>query len=83
MTSPIENVRSPWISFLAHLFMILVAWTLFIKYLFPIGFALANNEAWGHLCLLGPVAGCAPLAGLGFVGEAVVYAQAGHWHVGG
>ncbi|MDR9426320.1 MAG: hypothetical protein RI567_13715 [Marinobacter sp.] len=23
-----------------------MAWTFFIKYLFPIGFALASNEAW-------------------------------------
>lgn len=46
MTSPSENARSPWTSFLAHLFVILVAWTLFIKYLFPIGFALASNEGW-------------------------------------
>ena len=46
MTSPGENVQSPWIRFLAHLFVILVAWTLFIKYLFPIGFALATNEGW-------------------------------------
>lgn len=30
MTSPSENVRSHWITFLAHLFMILVAWTVFI-----------------------------------------------------
>jgi len=46
MTSPIKNVQSPWISFLAHLFLILVAWTLFIKYLFPISFALVTNEVW-------------------------------------
>lgn len=26
--------------------MILVAWTIFIKYLFPIGFALVSNEGW-------------------------------------
>jgi len=26
--------------------VILVAWTIFIKYLFPIGFAMASNEAW-------------------------------------
>ncbi|PXX93817.1 hypothetical protein DIT71_03195 [Marinobacter vulgaris] len=46
MTSPIKTVLSPWASFLAHLFVILVAWTIFIKYLFPIGFALFSNEAW-------------------------------------
>ncbi len=42
MTKP----ESPWATFLAHLFLVLVAWTIFIKYLFPIGFALAGNEAW-------------------------------------
>lgn len=46
MTAPTETVRSHWARFLAHLFVILVAWTLFIKYLFPIGFALASNEGW-------------------------------------
>ncbi|RBP30598.1 hypothetical protein DET50_10712 [Marinobacter pelagius] len=45
MTSSIESVQSPWVRFLAHLFVIFVAWTIFIKYLFPIGFAMANNEA--------------------------------------
>ncbi|MDO3720615.1 hypothetical protein QVZ43_02705 [Marinobacter sp. chi1] len=45
MTSP-ESAPSPWISFLAHLFLILVAWTLFIKYLFPMGFAWATGEVW-------------------------------------
>lgn len=47
MKSPAEIALSPWIRFLAHLFLILVAWTIFIKYLFPIGFALATGEAWG------------------------------------
>jgi len=46
MASHTENGQSPWARFLAHLFVILVAWTLFIKYLFPIGFALASNEPW-------------------------------------
>ncbi|MGM0951887.1 MAG: hypothetical protein ACQEW7_02785 [Pseudomonadota bacterium] len=46
MTKPGDHVRSPWVTFLAHLFLILVAWTLFIKYLFPIGFALFSGEAW-------------------------------------
>ncbi|SHK28290.1 hypothetical protein SAMN05216369_1342 [Marinobacter antarcticus] len=41
-----QNSRSPWITFLAHLLLILVAWTIFIKYLFPIGFALVSNEPW-------------------------------------
>ena len=46
MKSPTDNLRSPWITFLAHLFLILVAWTVFIKYLFPVGFALVSGEAW-------------------------------------
>ncbi|MGM0544949.1 MAG: hypothetical protein ACQERP_13910 [Pseudomonadota bacterium] len=33
-----------WIRFLAHLLFILAAWTLFIKYLFPVGYALAYGE---------------------------------------
>lgn len=46
MTSSTDKLRSLWVTFLAHLFLVLVAWTIFIKYLFPIGFALAANEAW-------------------------------------
>ena len=46
MTSRPEHLRNPWTTFLAHLFLILVAWTLFIKYLFPIAYALANEEPW-------------------------------------
>lgn len=37
-----------WIRFLAHLLFILAAWTLFIKYLFPIGYALAYGEPWAR-----------------------------------
>ena len=33
--------RPAWITFLAHLLFVLAAWSLFIKYLFPVGFALA------------------------------------------
>jgi len=46
MTPPAGQPSNAWISFLAHLLFILAAWTLFIKYLFPIGFALAYGEAW-------------------------------------
>lgn len=35
-----------WITFLAHLLFILAAWTVFIKYLFPIAFALVAGEPW-------------------------------------
>ena len=45
MTST-AHPRNAWITFLAHLFLVLVAWTVFIKYLFPIGFALVSGEAW-------------------------------------
>ncbi|WGL17995.1 hypothetical protein PVT68_06770 [Microbulbifer bruguierae] len=38
--------RSHWLQFLAHCLFFLAAWTLFIKYLFPIGFALATGEPW-------------------------------------
>ncbi len=41
-----EQASNAWITFLAHLLFILAAWTVFIKYLFPIGFALANGEPW-------------------------------------
>ena len=33
-----------WIVFLAHFLFILVAWTIVIKYLFPIGFSAARGE---------------------------------------
>jgi len=32
--------------FLAHMLFLLAAWTIFIKYLFPAGFALAEGVAW-------------------------------------
>lgn len=38
--------RSPWIAFLAHLLFVLAAWSVFIKYVFPVAFALAAGEAW-------------------------------------
>lgn len=40
------HARQPnaWISFLAHLLFILAAWTLFIKYLFPVGYSLTYGE---------------------------------------
>jgi len=41
-----DTPASPWVTFLAHLFLVLVAWTVFIKYLFPIAFALASGEGW-------------------------------------
>ena len=37
---------SGWITFLAHLLFVLAAWSVFIKYVFPITFALFTGEAW-------------------------------------
>lgn len=36
---------SAWITFLAHLMFVLAAWSVFIKYLFPVAFALAEGTA--------------------------------------
>lgn len=46
---PLPPAPSPhrWIDFLAHLLFILSAWTLFIKYLFPMAFALVQGEPLG------------------------------------
>ncbi len=44
MTCP-HPAPTPWITFLAHLLFVLAAWSIFIKYLFPIAFALAEGEA--------------------------------------
>ena len=50
-TTPRDNYdRSPraadtgWTAFLAHFLFVLAAWTVFIKYLFPVAFALAAGE---------------------------------------
>ncbi len=45
---PDRDFANAWIRFLAHLLFILAAWTLFIKYLFPIAFALVNGEGWAR-----------------------------------
>ena len=37
-----------WRYFLAHFLFILVAWTVFIKYLFPVAYALTGNEPWAQ-----------------------------------
>ncbi|WP_240902091.1 hypothetical protein [Wenzhouxiangella sp. XN24] len=34
-----------WTRFLAHFLFVLAAWTIFIKYVFPIAFAIAEGEA--------------------------------------
>ena len=41
-TRPVH--RHPWTDFLAHLLFFLAAWTLFIKYLFPLGFSFVYGE---------------------------------------
>ncbi len=41
-----KGARSDWIVFLAHLMFVLAAWSVFIKYVFPVAFALANNAPW-------------------------------------
>ncbi|WP_237068217.1 hypothetical protein [Microbulbifer guangxiensis] len=43
-----QGAPDAWISFLAHFLFVLAAWSLFIKYLFPIGFSLANAEPWNR-----------------------------------
>ncbi|MCW8128463.1 hypothetical protein [Microbulbifer halophilus] len=48
MTVSIQSPSNTWNAFLAHLLFILAAWTVFIKYLFPIGFALANGAPWNN-----------------------------------
>ncbi|WP_237059104.1 hypothetical protein [Microbulbifer sediminum] len=44
--SPAGLSANRWVTFLAHFLFILAAWTVFIKYLFPIGYALAIGEPW-------------------------------------
>ncbi len=43
MTSALPPPRSNWIVFLAHLLFILAAWSVFIKYVFPVAFALVEG----------------------------------------
>lgn len=40
------NPVTGWIAFLAHFLFLLAGWTVFIKYLFPIAFALAEGTQW-------------------------------------
>ncbi len=47
-SSPESQCLNCWITFLAHSLFILAAWTLFIKYLFPIGYSLAHGEPWSR-----------------------------------
>lgn len=41
-----SGAAAGWTAFLAHLLFVLAAWTVFVKYLFPVAFALAEGEAW-------------------------------------
>lgn len=43
-THPIHPTGHRWTDFLAHLLFVLTAWTIFIKYLFPMGYSLAYGE---------------------------------------
>ena len=42
---PQYAVTTAWTSFLAHFLFVLAAWSIFIKYLFPVAFAIADGEA--------------------------------------
>lgn len=46
MSSPTDNPSFAWPVFLAHMLFLLAAWTVFIKYLFPVAFALAEGVGW-------------------------------------
>lgn len=49
MTTPRNSTNvdtTGWVAFLAHVLFVLVAWTIFIKYLFPITFARVGGEPW-------------------------------------
>ncbi|MDZ7789860.1 MAG: hypothetical protein U5L08_05065 [Xanthomonadales bacterium] len=41
-----QSHATGWIAFLAHLLFVLAAWSVFIKYVFPLGFALFNGLPW-------------------------------------
>jgi hypothetical protein len=43
--SSLQSQRSGWIVFLAHFLFVLAAWSVFIKYVFPITFALFEGVA--------------------------------------
>ncbi|MDT8450801.1 MAG: hypothetical protein RQ847_11595 [Wenzhouxiangellaceae bacterium] len=45
-TAPPARNAFDWPVFLAHMLFVLAAWTIFIKYLFPLAFALAEGVAW-------------------------------------
>lgn len=44
-TPPPDAGHTGWTRFLAHFLFVLAAWTVFIKYLFPVAFAMAEGEA--------------------------------------
>lgn len=45
-TAPPARIVFDWPAFLAHMLFVLAGWTIFIKYLFPLAFALAEGVAW-------------------------------------
>ncbi len=40
-----DSLPSQWLAFLAHLLFVLAAWSVFIKYLLPMAFAMAAGES--------------------------------------
>ena len=46
MPSAADKSAFSWPVFLAHMLFLLAAWTVFIKYLFPLAFALAEGIEW-------------------------------------
>lgn len=40
------DTKNHWVQFLAHFLFVLAAWTVFIKYLFPIAYAISDGEPW-------------------------------------
>src|SRR6056297_3674481 len=70
-----------WTAFLAHFLFVLAAWTVFIKYLFPLAFAVAEGAPptrWIYWDL----ADRARLAGLGVAGPPLLDTASGDGHGG-
>ena len=60
MPSAADKSAFSWRVFLAHMLFLLAAWTVFIKYLFPLAFALAEGSGWQTYIYwdLWPIAHC-------------------------
>ena len=66
------------IPFLAHFLFLLAAWTLVIKYIFPIGFALAEGVPLTTYVYVGFLVGRAHLAGLVAAALAALHLRSPH-----